>query len=124
MKYSVFIVEDNPMYSFYVNTKLDEMFNYVSHYFPSAEEAIENMRLKPDVIVLDYMLTGIDGIEATRRIMKINPNVKIIIMSAQTREEVKQEAIDAGAYRYVQKDKVAGQKIIDAIIEITGTMRA
>ena len=62
MKTSVFIVEDNAMYSMFVQLKLDEMFYYTTHFFSSAEEAIVNMHLKPDIIILDYLLVGIIGL--------------------------------------------------------------
>ncbi|HEY1037992.1 MAG TPA: response regulator [Bacteroidia bacterium] len=119
MKTSIFVVEDNSMYSMFVQLKLDEMFNYTTHFFPSAEEALVNMHLKPDIIVLDYMLDGMNGLEALKKFKAESPKAKVIMVSAQLNPEVTQQLLDAGAYTYIQKDKTAPQRIIDTIDNIT-----
>ncbi len=56
---------------------------------------------KPHVILMDYRLPIMDGITATRDILKMDPDVKVIFLSADI--SVKEEALRAGAYLFLKK---------------------
>jgi CheY-like chemotaxis protein len=107
----------------YVTMKLDDMFNYTTHLFPSAEEALNNIHLKPDILVMDYVLPGINGLEAMKKVKEMSPDTAIVLMSAQNDTETTSAILNAGAHSHIQKDKLAAQKIIDAIVEITGSKK-
>ncbi len=78
-------------------------------------EAIEKTReLMPDIIVMDIAMPGMDGLEATRRIKKKNPQVKILILTQHDNREYIISAIKAGAAGYVPK-KALGSELISAI---------
>ncbi|MHA1228719.1 MAG: response regulator [Candidatus Hodarchaeales archaeon] len=55
----------------------------------------------PDVILLDYRMPLKNGIEVTKELLKINPECKILIISADT--SVKSLAIEAGAFSFIEK---------------------
>ena len=57
----------------------------------------------PELILLDLLLPGIDGLELQRRIKKINPESTIIIMTAYASVESAVEALKQGAYDYITK---------------------
>ena len=59
--------------------------------------------LKPDVILMDIGLPGLNGIDAARRIRELTPKVKIIFVTQESSPEVVQEALDLGAQGYVLK---------------------
>jgi len=81
----------------------------------NAEECIENLKKEPvDVVIMDMKLTGMNGIEATRKIMKIDPSIKVIMLSAFTGNEEVFGAISAGALGYLPKD-VTVEALVDAI---------
>lgn len=61
-------------------------------------------QLKPDVVVLDLFMPGMDGIETIQRLLAVQPHLGIVILTAFTREEKVVEAIQAGALGYVVKD--------------------
>jgi len=69
--------------------------------------------LKPDLILLDIGLPGVDGIEAARRIIRLRPsNSKILFVSQQSDPEVVQEALSVGARGYLRKTDAGAELII------------
>ena len=70
----------------------------------TADEAVEKARVhKPDVAVMDVRLPGKSGIDATREIIKILPETKVIILTSYADDELLMDAIEAGAAGYVLK---------------------
>ena len=62
------------------------------------------LKLKPDVVLMDLKMPGIDGIEATRQITEADPGIKVLILTTfETNSNVIQ-ALKAGASGYVLKD--------------------
>jgi two-component system chemotaxis response regulator CheY len=65
--------------------------------------------VKPDLVTMDIMLPGIDGIEAVKQIIKHNPEAKIIMISALGQDELVDEALDAGALGFIVKPFIPSQ---------------
>jgi two-component system, NarL family, response regulator LiaR len=61
-------------------------------------------QLNPDVILIDLMMPGIDGIEAIRRITAIRPEQRIIVLTADGKEDKILQAVKAGAMGYMLKN--------------------
>jgi DNA-binding NarL/FixJ family response regulator len=81
----------------------------------SGEEAIEQARrLKPDVIVMDIRLPGMNGIDATRRIVKHDPTVRVLVLTMDAPEDVLLDVFEAGASGYLRKTGMA-PRVIDAM---------
>ncbi len=79
------------------------------------KEAIEKTReLAPDVVVMDIAMPRMDGLEATRRIRKKNPAVKVLILTQYDNREYILSAIKAGAAGYVPK-RALGSELVSAI---------
>jgi DNA-binding NarL/FixJ family response regulator len=71
----------------------------------SGEAAIEMAgRRRPDVIVMDVRMSGMDGFEATRRIMQDHPEIGIVLYTAHGERGLLAEGLDCGARGYVLKD--------------------
>ena len=81
----------------------------------SGHEAIEKAQaLRPDLIVMDLNIPGINGIEALRRIRSQQERIHVIILSVHTDEAYVYRALEAGAVGYVVKQG-AGKELLDAI---------
>jgi len=79
------------------------------------KEAIEMAQgLMPDVVVMDIGMPGMDGLEATRRLTKRNPRIKVIILTQHDNKEYIFSTIKAGAAGYVPK-KALGSELVSAI---------
>ncbi len=115
---SIFIVEDNQLYSFYIDSLLSENFNYRISTFNTGESCIKDFNLMPDIIVLDYMLGTMDGMEVLSRIRKHLPETKVILLTAQKNLSIVAELMKAGATDYIVKDKEAPDKLVAAITRI------
>jgi DNA-binding NarL/FixJ family response regulator len=59
---------------------------------------------KPDVVVMDLVMPGLDGIEATRKIHRNNPESRVLVLTTFADDQRVREAIQAGATGYLLKD--------------------
>ncbi len=74
-------------------------------------------QLKPDILVLDLMMPGLNGLEVTRRISKVSPNTRVVILSMYMNEPYVIEALRNGAYAYILKESSIAD-LIKAIREV------
>ncbi len=81
-------------------------------------EAIEKAKeLAPDIIIMDIAMPGMDGLEATRRIKKINAKAKVLILTQYGNREFILSAIKAGVAGYVLKAELSSE-LVSAITAI------
>jgi DNA-binding NarL/FixJ family response regulator len=71
-------------------------------------------QLQPDVVVMDFSMPGLNGLEATRQIKQIIPAVKVLILTRHTNKEYIYNILQAGASGYLVK-KSAPEELIAAI---------
>jgi DNA-binding response OmpR family regulator len=97
--YRILIVEDQREVSRLLRSALETLErDLVIVELPSAEEALlESSRKKVDLLISDYRLPGISGIELFHKVRKNHPQVKIILITGQTDPQIRKEVADAGA---------------------------
>ena len=99
----IFVVDDNDLILTMLNRLMSLDFEVVGHAV-SGDEAIEAvMETEPEVVVLDYMMPGRDGIETARAIRARRPDQMIILYTAFLDGEVEDKARDAGIFQCVAK---------------------
>jgi two-component system, NarL family, response regulator LiaR len=103
---SVLIVDDHEIVRrgirAYLETQAD--FNVVGE-AASGEQAIEMaLNLVPDVVLMDLILPGMDGVESTRRIKSLSPRTQIVVLTSYHEDEHIFPALKAGATAYILKD--------------------
>ena len=81
----------------------------------SGEEAIEAaMEYLPDVVLMDLVMSGVGGVEATRKVKAITPRTQIVVLTSYYQDEFIFPALKAGAISYVLKD-VLMDDLVEAI---------
>ena len=78
----------------------------------SGEEAVQLSREKqPDVVLMDLRMPGMGGVEATRKIVRANPDIKVIAVTAYGEEPLPLKIMQAGAVGYVTKGASSDQMV-------------
>ncbi len=114
----VIIVEDDKVIREGFVNILDESgkYNCVASY-DTCEEVIKNLKKdNPDIVLMDIGLPGMSGIEGTKRIKKLNPQIDIIVVTVHEEHFKVFEALCAGASGYLTKN-ITSEKLLGALDE-------
>ena len=110
-----FVIEDNTVTSDLLTHKINKMPGMKAKQFSSAEDAYSKISDKPDFILLDNFLEGVNGVDFIDSFIKACPSVKIIILSNQASPSKYEDPLVNGAIAWFKKDgegiKAALEKI-------------
>lgn len=99
----VLVIEDHPLYRQAVDSLVDGMDGWqVIGSYADAEAALPRAQ-EADLVVLDLVLPGIDGIEATRLFKAANPDVLVLVLTMSHETPLLTAAVRAGAQGYLVK---------------------
>jgi DNA-binding NarL/FixJ family response regulator len=85
-----------------------------------ADAVRQTAELEPDVVLMDISMPGLDGLEATRRILARRPDTHVLIVTGSDARQDVDAARLAGAAGYVTKDRIAAE-LIRAIADLTAS---
>lgn len=103
-KFKIVIVDDSPFSVTLLRDTLEENGYEVVGDAGSLEEVKEVVKAqKPTLVTMDMTLPGTDGLECTRAVHEIDPNIKVIVISSMMDDEIVKEAKENGVSDYIQK---------------------
>jgi DNA-binding NarL/FixJ family response regulator len=101
---------------------VEQDFNIVGEAGDGLETVKLVEQLQPDVLILDLMMAGINGLEVTRQLNKKNPRTGIVILSMHSNEAYVLEALRSGARAYILKESPP-EELVRAIREVSSGRR-
>lgn len=120
----IFIVDDEPIQNEMLKDYLSERFLYDIRAFDNGETALQNMHLKPEIMVLDYHLEGSskgakNGVEILKLVKEKYPETQVIMLSGQDKIDVAVDSIKFGAYDYVVKGETAFSRMENSLNNVS-----
>jgi DNA-binding NarL/FixJ family response regulator len=117
MSSRVLLADDHPMMLDGLRGLLEPGFEVVAAVTEGRALLETAQRLRPDLVITDISLPGLDGLEATRRLQASVPGVRVLILSSHTEYFWVREAFEAGACGYLTKG-AASEEIATAVREV------
>ena len=117
-QYKIFVVDDDFFYQNVFYKHLENLGYHDINLFSSGFDCLEHLNEKPDVIFLDHNMDNLTGYEVLKKIKRFNPDIYVVMVSAQ--EEIK-PAVDAlkhGAFDYIQKGEDDQLKVKQVLLKI------
>jgi two-component system, OmpR family, response regulator len=124
-KIKLFLVDDDALFLKSLEMEFNQHADFTIETYATGELCIAQLSHKPDVIILDYQLDGIDvaainGIETLDKIKTFNPDIPVVMLSSQDKIDVAINCMHHKAFDYVVKSETAFmrlQKIITSIFQ-------
>jgi len=123
-KMKLFLVDDDVVFLKALESEFLLQGDFVVETYSTGEFCIANLLHKPDLIILDYHLDGIDktvmnGLETLDKIKEINSDIPVIMLSSQDKIEVAVNCMHHKAFDYVVKSETAFVRLQKAITMIS-----
>lgn len=113
---TIILADDHTVVRQGLRAMLEPEYHVVAETGDGLEVVVLVERFQPDLLVLDIMMPGLNGIDAARQISRISPKTRIIMLSMHPDEAYVVEALKSGAYGYVLKGSDANE-LMSAIRE-------
>ena len=122
-KIKIFLVDDDAVFLKSLEIEFLQHADFLIETFATGELCIKHVANKPDIIILDYHLDGIDknamnGIETLDKIKAIHPEIQVIMLSSQDKIDVAINCMHHKAFDYVVKSETAFMRLQKIITNI------
>lgn len=114
----VFLVEDDEIFAFLVENKLNKVEGVELSTFQMGQDCIDALGSKPDVVFLDYSLPVMNGLEVLRLIKNESPDTRVVMLSGLEWQQVVDDCMEAGAEDFIQKDSSVASKVHGKLVEL------
>jgi DNA-binding NtrC family response regulator len=111
----IFVVEDDPAYTKFLKYVLGLNPDYEVEFYTTGKDCVANLYKNPAIITLDYSLPDAAGEKVLGQIRSHDPNINVIIVSAQEKIHTAVELLKSGAYDYISKDHETKERLLNAI---------
>lgn len=120
MKKRLMVVDDSRVLEYQICKLLEDTDYEVAAYCENGEEAIARYEeVRPDIVTMDIIMPGIDGLEAAQIIAEAHPDARIIMISSLAYEDTLQEAEAVGAKLFIYKP-IDRENLLDALEQVMG----
>ncbi len=117
MKPRIAIVDDHTLLAEALGKFLEPECTIVARHDDARVFLVEVSRLKPDIVILDFSMPSMNGLDAAREIRRLAPLTQIIFLTMNEDAELAAEALRLGASGYVLK-RSAGAELLAAVREV------
>jgi DNA-binding NtrC family response regulator len=111
----IFVVEDDQAYTKFIKYVVGLNPDFEVEFFTTGKECIQNLHKNPSVVTLDYSLPDMSGEQVLEQIRQHDPNINVIIVSAQEKIGTAVELLKSGAYDYITKDQDTKDRLLNSI---------
>uniref|UniRef100_UPI00404916F5 sigma-54-dependent transcriptional regulator n=1 Tax=Fulvivirga sp. TaxID=1931237 RepID=UPI00404916F5 len=111
----IFAVEDDSAYTKFLEYVLSLNPDFEVTSFNTAKSFLDRLHEKPNIITLDYTLPDMEGEKVLRSIKDFDPDIPVIIISAQEKIGTAVELLKSGAYDYIIKDEETKDRLLNTI---------
>jgi DNA-binding NtrC family response regulator len=111
----IFVVEDDPAYTKFLKYVLGLNPDYEVEYYTTGKDCLANLYKNPTLVTLDYSLPDMPGEKVLNQIKSQDPNINVIIVSAQEKIHTAVELLKSGAYDYISKDHETKERLLNSI---------
>lgn len=111
----IFVVEDDQAYTKFIRYVLGLNPDFEVEFFTTGKDCINNLQKNPSVITLDYSLPDMPGQQVLEQIKNYDPNISVIIVSAQEKIGTAVELLKSGAFDYITKDQDTKDRLLNSI---------
>jgi DNA-binding NtrC family response regulator len=119
----IFIIEDSVVYKDVLLGQLKSNHYTNLKLYKNGDECIKDIHLKPDLIILDYLSTGMNGLELMLKVHADHPEIEFIFLSGQNDVEVAVQIMKLGAADYIVKNEKAPNKLVKSIEGLIATAK-
>ena len=116
--FKIFLVDDD-MFSLSLTEQNLKNLGYTDiSIYENGTDCLGNLVLNPDIIFLDHNMDGISGFEVLKKIKRYNPNIYVVMLSAQENIKTAVDALKYGAFDYIIKGDDENEKMTNVINRI------
>ena len=117
MKKRLMVVDDSRVLEYQICKLLEDTDYEVAAYCENGEEAIARYEeVRPDIVTMDIIMPGIDGLETAKIILEEHPDARIIMISSLVYDDTINEAHDIGAKAFLYKP-ITRENLLQALNE-------
>ncbi len=112
----IFLVDDDPVFIKILHHSFEAKKVKGVVDFSSGEECLANLNKRPALVLLDFSMKGLNGLDVLRQIKKQTPKTNVIILTGLEDTAVKQKCLEEGASEYIVKNETGLDHLRENII--------
>jgi two-component system OmpR family response regulator len=121
--FKIFLVDDDAVFLRLLEIEFCQYREFCIETFATGELCIESLSSRPDMVILDYHLDGIDqnvlnGIQTLDKIKSIDKEISVVMLSSQDKIDIAVNCMHHGAYDYVVKSETSFTRLQKNIASI------